>query len=65
MATDDDWWEELLDERQADGRSDAGKGVFDPPHPGSDDPQDDMENHAYESGWRQRRKELGESFKWA
>lgn len=59
------WWEEMLNEREDDGRSDAGKGVFEPPHPGSDDPQDEAENWAYEIGWNDQRKELGDAFKWA
>jgi hypothetical protein len=60
-----DWWADLLKENFEQGQKDADKGMFDPPYPGSDDPQDETENTAYADGFSARRKELGESFKWA
>ncbi len=55
----------LLDQRTEDGARDASLGVFLPPYPCSDDPQDDAENAAYEKGWRTKRSELRDSFRWA
>lgn len=61
----DDWWAVHLDEFTRDGRSDAGRGVFDPPHTTcSDEPQYQDENHAYELGFKARRLELGDTFRW-
>jgi len=65
MARINDWWDTMLEGRTDDGRRDADEGKFDPPYPGSDDPQDEDENGAYERGFKQRRKELGDAFKWA
>ena len=58
-----DWWDDLLAERKRDGCSAAETGIYDPPYPNSDDPQDEAENAAYKQGFQQRRKELGEAFK--
>lgn len=58
------WWERQLREYTAEGREDCELGLFDPPYPNSDDPQDQGANHAYESGWHGRRMQLGEKFKW-
>lgn len=64
--TDEEQWDEIMDSHQQDGRNDADKGEFFPPYNlQTDHPDEAMENHAYESGWRQRRKELGNAFKWA
>lgn len=59
-----DWYGTMLEERTNDGRRDADEGTFDPPYHGSDDPQDEDENAAYERGFQQRRKELGDAFQW-
>ncbi len=58
-----DWWDDLLKNREDQGRDDAGRGVFHVPYVDAD-PQDQDENEAYEKGWWARRKELGEKFKW-
>ena len=60
----DDWWEVLLAQRMADGMTGANEGNFDPPYPGSDDPQEQDENRAYWRGFMKRRKELGSEFRW-
>lgn len=69
MHTDStyDWWDAMLAGHAADGRRDADRGVFEPPYPccAAADPQDEDENEAYERAWHQRRKELGDAFKWA
>ena len=67
MHTDSahDWWDEMLESRREDGRRDAEQGKHEPPYPGSGDPQDEDENAAYDDGWHQRRKELGDAFQWA
>ena len=40
-------------------------GVFNWPYQsGPDDPQNEAENAAYKEGFDQRRKELGDAFKW-
>lgn len=62
---DNDWWERLMDCYKSEGGKDAEFGVFEPPNPGSDDPQDDAENAAYKRGFDERRKELGDKFEWA
>lgn len=61
----EDWWADLLKQNFEMGRQDADKGTFDPPYPNSDDEQDMTENTAYADGFRARRKELGDSFKWS
>lgn len=57
-------WDDVLADREADGRADAERGVFEPPYPGSPDPQDMDEHDAYRAGWFARRKELGDAFAW-
>lgn len=59
-----DWWDELLAERFRDGQRDAEHGRFESPYPGSQDPQDEDENLAYRRGFDQRRRELGDAFRW-
>ena len=59
-----DWWDDMLAECEADGAKDAESGAFDPPYPGSDDEQDLAMNRAYQRGFNQRRKELGDKFRW-
>jgi len=58
------WWESLLEQYRRDGASDADYGVFDLPY-FQDDPEGEEYNHAYIEGFRKRRKELGEKFKWS
>ena len=58
------WWLKNLAEYRRDGRNDAEKGYYDPPHPVGDDPQDLEENEAYREGFMTRRKELGANFQW-
>lgn len=60
-----DWWENLMLERIIGGENDAKKGVYEPPHPGSHDPQDVDENSAYTAGFESMRAKLGKRFKWA
>lgn len=55
----------MLAERMADGRKDANEGVFEPPYLNSDDPQDEDENAAYKRGFNERRRELGDVFRWS
>lgn len=65
MATNehDDWWEDLLAERRRQGDRDASDGVFNWPYQfGSE--EDSEENAVYKEEFDQRRKELGEAFKW-
>ncbi len=57
-------WLLLLNARYAAGWLDAEAGMYDPPYPGSDDPQELDENRAYKQGFDRSRKELGDSFKW-
>ena len=59
-----DWYDDMLNVRLHDGMRDAELGTFDPPYPGSDDPQEQDENRAYQQGFNQRRKELGDKFEW-
>ena len=62
----DDWWLRNLEDYRQNGRSDADRCVFNAPHWVSDeDPQDLDENQAYKDGFMERRKELGDKFKWA
>jgi hypothetical protein len=65
MHTGENWWDGIFAECANDGARDAENGRFIPPYPGSDDPQDLDLNAAYEFGFKQRRKELGDAFKWA
>ena len=58
------WWTEILDLYRKDGAISADKGEFDAPYPGSEDPEDQEANWAYKQGFNQRRKELGDKFKW-
>ena len=61
-----DWWERALADHKESGRRDADVGRYTPPHAGGDeDPQDADENAAYKKGFMERRRELGEAFKWA
>lgn len=60
----DDWWEQHLNNYKLEGQMDAENGVFEPPHPSDEDPQDEDENIAYKSGFLARRKELGDKFRW-
>jgi hypothetical protein len=60
-----DWWTKMLDERKADGRRDAMKGVINRPYRSDDDPQNADENEAYNEGWWATRNELGDKFEWA
>lgn len=59
------WWDGLLAASANEGMRDADIGRFEPPYQGSDDPQDSDLNAAYEFGFKQRRKELGNAFRWA
>ena len=60
-----DWWHEHLAEFAADGRKDADLGMYRPPWPSEDDdPQNQDENLAYRKGFDEKRKELGNAFKW-
>jgi len=60
------WWEQNLANYRNEGRKDAENGEFDAPHNAiDDDPQYMDENQAYKDGFMGRRKELGDSFKWA
>ena len=64
-ALADSGWSELLSTHVMDGRRDAERGVFDPPRwTRTTDPSEMHENAAYKKGWNQRRKELGDAFKW-
>jgi hypothetical protein len=66
MSTKSDWWQDILNGYKAEGRTDAEKGIFDPPHyVTDDDPQYLDENEAYKDGFMEKRKELGDKFKWA
>ena len=58
------WWQDNLENYKSDGRFDAEAGFYNPPHSDSDDPQDQDENEAYKKGFIERRKELGDAFKW-
>lgn len=60
----DDWWTQLINDHKNDGKAAADNGVYDPPYPGSEDPQDEIENLAYDKGFNERRSELGVNFKW-
>jgi len=65
MSDIDDWWNNNLMSYREDGRRGADLGDFNPPHFFTDeDPQYLDENEAYKDGFMERRKELGESFKW-
>ncbi len=55
-----DWWQQNLRAYFIDGQEDAEDGVFDPPWPGGDDPQEVDENYAYQRGWDSKQKELKE-----
>lgn len=60
-----EWWRKLLSDHTANGISDANNGVFEWPYPDdSNDPQSEDENLAYKNGFDNRRRELGDSFKW-
>lgn len=59
-----DRWAKLMAEHEQDGARDAERGYIDFPYPGSDDPQEQDENRAYQRGFNRRRKELGEMFEW-
>ena len=71
MTTEDlagaeaEWWENILQAHEDAGRADAVIGKYEPPYPGSNDPQDEDENAAYDGGFKRGRNELGDSFKWA
>lgn len=71
MTTEDlagaesDWWQNILEDRAADGFQDASRGVYHVPYPDSNDPQDEDENAAYDGGFKRGRNELGDSFKLA
>jgi len=60
----EDWWKSLLDSRKTQGRENAGDGYFESPYPGSNDPQDEAENAAYEQGFNEERRKLGSDFVW-
>ena len=64
MKTCKDWWQQQLAEDRAAGIADASNGVYNPPYPGSGDPGDEDENHAYNVGFQRRRRELGSKFEW-
>lgn len=59
------WRDNILADRYISGRRDAAEGIFNPPHYDSADPQDEDETHAYRQGFDERRRELGNAFKWA
>ena len=59
------WWERMMALREQEGRRDAEAGVFDMPYPPNEDPEDQAHNDAYAKGFRDRRKELGDAFKWS
>ncbi len=61
----DEWWQQNLERHRNSGRADAERGVFAAPNHLSDDPQYLDENQAYKEGFMERRKELGDKFKWA
>ncbi|HSH42967.1 MAG TPA: hypothetical protein VK973_12655 [Arenicellales bacterium] len=60
----EDWWVLLLKEYRADGQRDADRGRYNPPYPGSDDPEDACVNEAYRRGFYDRRSVLGNAFEW-
>lgn len=62
--TIDQWWERQRAEFKQDGRNDADRGLFRLPYPGTDDPSDEESNIAYQRGFMERRKELGDKFEW-
>jgi hypothetical protein len=63
---DVNWWKKNLDDYYQMGRKDADKGLIDYPHAYDDsDPQYMDENQAYKEGFKDRRRELGNKFKWA
>lgn len=57
------WWQQLLAEYRQDGRNDAERGEFSWPYP-FDEEGDREFNAAYQQGFVERRKELGEKFVW-
>ena len=59
------WWDNIMDGVKKEGAEHAEIGVFYPPYPGSDDPEDEDYNRAYQEGFNARRKELGDKFQWA
>lgn len=58
-------WDEMLRARHQEGADDAALGIYDPPYPSSDDPQDSDERDAYRDGWKTKRCELGAAFRWS
>jgi hypothetical protein len=59
------WWSELLQKHMVKGRADADAGIYDQPYPTDNIPQDADKNDAYRFGWCERRRELGDAFRWA
>lgn len=65
VAAEAAWWESILEAHEDAGAADAVIGKYEPPYPGSNDPQDEEENEAYDNGFKRARRDLGDSFKWA
>jgi len=64
MKNINDWWDDNIRYYWMLGRGSANKGEFDYPNTDNDDPNDADENQAYKDGFMERRKELGDLFKW-
>lgn len=60
-----DWWERMLYEHRLKAAKDAREGYFELPYPVDDDPQNQDENHAYATEWKEERRRLGDAFRWA
>ena len=58
------WYSEMIKENHLKGRKDAEKGEVNWPYDNDDDVDEEM-NIAYKKGFFERRKELGDKFKWA
>jgi len=64
MDDTDKWWSNIMAGYRDEGRKDAGNGVYNRAYPDTGDPNDCAEDLAYYEGFKQRRLELGDKFKW-
>ena len=55
----------MLCEHRVKAAKDAREGYFELPYPVDDDPQNQDENHAYATEWKEERRRLGDAFRWA
>lgn len=64
LGSSDEWWLRSVQAAEEAGAVAADAGVFEYPHESVGCPADEELNLAYERGHKERRKQLGDKFKW-